>query len=83
MDRGLLLACRGLRAFGFGAPTGLGFPGEAAGILRALGTPCLIHQPKYSMFNRWIEQGLLAALREQGNSTVELVFDDGILVDTQ
>jgi len=38
---------------------------EAAQILRALGTPLLIHQPSYSMFNRWIEQGrhhsLLAA----------------------
>ena len=31
---------------------------EAARILRALGTPCLIHQPNYSMFSRWIEEGL-------------------------
>src|SRR6267378_817642 len=31
---------------------------QAALILRSLGTPCLIHQPKYSMFNRWIEDGL-------------------------
>src|SRR5208337_1542007 len=30
---------------------------EAAGILLGLGTPCLIHQPKYSMFNRWVEDG--------------------------
>ena len=30
---------------------------EAAGILRELGTPCLIHQPSYSMLNRWIEAG--------------------------
>jgi L-glyceraldehyde 3-phosphate reductase len=39
---------------------------RAAQILRNLGTPCLIHQPSYSMFNRWIEEGLLAALREEG-----------------
>jgi L-glyceraldehyde 3-phosphate reductase len=32
---------------------------EAAGILADLGTPLLIHQPPYSMFNRWIEHGLL------------------------
>lgn len=38
---------------------------EAAKILRSLGTPCLIHQPSYNMFNRWIENGLLAALREE------------------
>jgi len=55
---------------------------EAAGILRALGTPCLIHQPKYSLFNRWIEQGLLAALREQGIGCI--VFSplaQGLLTD--
>ncbi len=39
---------------------------EAAGILRELGTPLLIHQPSYSMFNRWIEGGLLDVLGEQG-----------------
>jgi L-glyceraldehyde 3-phosphate reductase len=38
----------------------------AVRILQSLGTPCLIHQPKYSMFNRWIEDGLLAVLREHG-----------------
>jgi L-glyceraldehyde 3-phosphate reductase len=38
---------------------------EAASILKALGTPCLIHQPSYSMFNRWIEDGLLAELDRQ------------------
>ena len=32
---------------------------KAAGILRDLGTPLTIHQPSYSMFNRWIEAGLL------------------------
>lgn len=39
---------------------------QAASLLRALGTPCLIHQPKYSMFERWVEGGLLGALREEG-----------------
>jgi len=39
---------------------------EAARILRGLGTPCLIHQPAYSMFNRWVEDGLLDVLAEEG-----------------
>ncbi len=39
---------------------------EAAKILRALGTPCLIHQPSYSMLNRWVEQGLLETLETEG-----------------
>ena len=38
---------------------------RAAQILRKLGTPCLIHQPVYSMFNRWVEPELLTALREE------------------
>jgi L-glyceraldehyde 3-phosphate reductase len=39
---------------------------EAAKILRNLGTPCLIHQPKYSMFERWVEGGLLDVLEKEG-----------------
>jgi L-glyceraldehyde 3-phosphate reductase len=39
---------------------------EAAAILRDLGTPLLIHQPSYSLLNRWIEDGLLDALGELG-----------------
>ncbi len=39
---------------------------EAAAILDGLGTPLLIHQPSYSMLNRWIEEGLLAVLEELG-----------------
>ncbi|MBV9594148.1 MAG: L-glyceraldehyde 3-phosphate reductase [Actinobacteria bacterium] len=39
---------------------------EAAALLRELGTPLLIHQPSYSMLNRWIERGLLDALDEAG-----------------
>ena len=38
---------------------------EAIRVLRALGTPCLIHQPSYSMLNRWIEDGLTDVLREE------------------
>lgn len=39
---------------------------EASRILKRLGTPCLIHQPVYSMFNRWIEDALLDVLEEEG-----------------
>jgi L-glyceraldehyde 3-phosphate reductase len=39
---------------------------EAAAILRALGTPCVIHQPSYSMLNRWIEGDLLDTFDETG-----------------
>jgi L-glyceraldehyde 3-phosphate reductase len=38
---------------------------RAAEILQELGTPCLIHQPSYNMFNRWIEEGLLDVLLEE------------------
>jgi len=39
---------------------------KAIGILKQLGTPCLIHQPKYSMFERWVESGLLDILDKSG-----------------
>lgn len=39
---------------------------RAAQILRELGTPCLIHQPSYNMFDRWVEDGLLDVLLEEG-----------------
>jgi len=39
---------------------------QAASILRNLGTPCLIHQPVYSIFNRWVEPALLRTLNEEG-----------------
>jgi len=39
---------------------------EAIKILKRLGTPCLIHQPKYSMFERWVEGGLLDVLEADG-----------------
>jgi L-glyceraldehyde 3-phosphate reductase len=55
---------------------------EAASILRALGTPLLIHQPSYSMLNRWIEGGLLDVLGETGTGCI--VFSplaQGLLTD--
>jgi L-glyceraldehyde 3-phosphate reductase len=39
---------------------------KAAAILNSLGTPCLIHQPSYSIFNRWVEEDLLKTLDEEG-----------------
>jgi L-glyceraldehyde 3-phosphate reductase len=39
---------------------------EAARILRELGTPCLIHQPMYHMYNRWVEAELLGVLEQEG-----------------
>lgn len=39
---------------------------KAIDILRANGTPCLIHQPRYNMFERWVEGGLLEVLEEKG-----------------
>ncbi|MDP9568629.1 UNVERIFIED_ORG: L-glyceraldehyde 3-phosphate reductase [Kosakonia oryzae] len=43
---------------------------EAIDILNDLGTPCLIHQPKYSMFERWVEDGLLDVLQEKGVGSI-------------
>jgi L-glyceraldehyde 3-phosphate reductase len=39
---------------------------RAAHILREMGTPCLIHQPSYNMFDRWVEDGLLDVLLDEG-----------------
>jgi L-glyceraldehyde 3-phosphate reductase len=39
---------------------------RAIDILKGLGTPCLIHQPKYSMLERWVEKGLLDVLGQEG-----------------
>jgi L-glyceraldehyde 3-phosphate reductase len=39
---------------------------RAAGLLRELGTPCVIHQPSYSILNRWVEPHLLGELEQQG-----------------
>src|SRR5256714_8655784 len=55
---------------------------EAASILRALGTPLLIHQPSYSMLNRWIEHGLLDALEEEGAGCIAFSpLAQGMLTD--
>ncbi|WP_138751228.1 aldo/keto reductase [Paenibacillus sinopodophylli] len=43
---------------------------EAVSILKALGTPCLIHQPNYSMLNRWIEDGLQDVLNDNGVGSI-------------
>ncbi len=55
---------------------------QAAHILRDLGTPCLIHQPSYSMFNRWIEDGLLDVLKEEGIGCIAFSpLAQGLLTD--
>ncbi len=55
---------------------------EASRILKGLGTPCLIHQPSYSMMNRWIENGLQDVLDEEGiGSIVFSPLSQGILTD--
>jgi len=55
---------------------------KAARILRQLGTPCLIHQPKYSMFVRWIEDGLTSVLEEEGVGCIPFSpLAQGLLTD--
>lgn len=55
---------------------------EAARILGEMGTPLLIHQPSYSMLNRWIEQGLLDALQEIGAGAITFSpLAQGMLTD--
>lgn len=55
---------------------------RAARILRDLGTPCLIHQPSYSMFNRWIEEGLTDVLEEEGMGCIPFSpLAQGMLTD--
>lgn len=55
---------------------------RAAEILRGLGTPCLIHQPIYSMFNRWVEDGLLDVLGEEGIGCIAFSpLAQGLLTD--
>ena len=54
----------------------------AAKILRSLGTPCLIHQPKCSMFDRWIENGLLDVLGDEGIGGIAFCpLAQGLLTD--
>lgn len=55
---------------------------RAIDILRSLGTPCLVHQPSYSMFNRWVEDGLLNVLEKNGvGSVVFSPLFQGLLTD--
>jgi L-glyceraldehyde 3-phosphate reductase len=55
---------------------------EAAAILRGLGTPLLIHQPSYSMINRWIEPDLLDALADEGMGAIAFSpLAQGLLTD--
>jgi len=55
---------------------------EACRILRALGTPCVIHQPKYSMFVRGIENGLLDVLEQEGVGCIPFSpLAQGLLTD--
>ncbi|NUO79747.1 L-glyceraldehyde 3-phosphate reductase [candidate division KSB1 bacterium] len=55
---------------------------QAANILRGLGTPLLIHQPVYSMFNRWIEGDLLSGLEKEGVGCIAFSpLAQGLLTD--
>jgi L-glyceraldehyde 3-phosphate reductase len=55
---------------------------RASEILQALGTPCLIHQPSYNMFNRWVENGLLDVLEEKGIGCIAFSpLAQGLLTD--
>ena len=55
---------------------------DAAAILRRLGTPCLIHQPKYSMFERWIEKELLDTVEKEGIGVIAFSpLAQGLLTD--
>lgn len=55
---------------------------QASTILKQLGTPCLIHQPSYSMFNRWIENGLLDVLEREGIGCIAFCpLAQGLLTD--
>lgn len=55
---------------------------KAAELLREMGTPCLIHQPKYSMFDRWVEKDLLNALEKEGIGCIAFSpLAQGLLTD--
>jgi L-glyceraldehyde 3-phosphate reductase len=55
---------------------------KAAAILRQLGTPLLIHQPRYSMLDRWIENGLLDRLEKEGAGCITFSsLEQGLLTD--
>ncbi len=55
---------------------------KAAEILKKMGTPCLIHQPSYSMFNRWAENGLMEVLEQEGMGCITFSpLAQGLLTD--
>jgi len=55
---------------------------QAAKILRQMGTPCLIHQPNYSLFDRWVEGGLLDTLAKEGIGCIVFSpLDQGVLTN--
>jgi L-glyceraldehyde 3-phosphate reductase len=55
---------------------------KATAILKQLGTPCLIHQPKYSMFERWVENGLLDVAENEGIGVIAFSpLAQGLLTD--
>ena len=55
---------------------------EIAQLLRSYQVPCLIHQPSYNMFNRWIERDLLATLEQQGIGCITFTaLAQGLLTD--
>ncbi len=55
---------------------------RAVDILHGLGTPCLIHQPKYNMLDRWVEDGLLQVLEEKGVGCIPFSpLAQGLLTD--
>ena len=55
---------------------------QAAAILRQMGVPCLIHQPRYNMFDRWIEDGLQDVLDEEGIGSIAFSpLAQGLLTD--
>jgi L-glyceraldehyde 3-phosphate reductase len=55
---------------------------KAESILREMGTPCLIHQPRYNMFDRWVEDGLLEVLDKRGIGCIPFSpLAQGLLTD--
>ncbi|MFC4211210.1 L-glyceraldehyde 3-phosphate reductase [Pedobacter lithocola] len=55
---------------------------KAFELLKEMGTPCLIHQPKYSMFERWVENGLMDVLKENGVGCIPFSpLAQGLLTD--
>jgi L-glyceraldehyde 3-phosphate reductase len=55
---------------------------QASAILKELKTPCLIHQPKYSMFQRWVEDGLLETAEKEGIGVIAFSpLAQGLLTD--